>query len=83
MVYVRLRTIKGGKYLYLYTSHRIGGQPKSKYIAYLGRAGSNVARRLSSRYKSAELVQRIRALEFDVMLDEILENRHDVMVRLG
>ncbi len=83
VVHVRLRTIKGNKYFYLYTSERIGGQPRSKYIAYLGRAGSNVGRRLPRKYRSRELVERVRALEFDARLDEILKKRHDVMVRLG
>lgn len=83
MVYVRLRTIKGNKYFYLYTSERVGGRPKSKYIAYLGRAGSNLAKKLPREYRSRELVERVRVLEFDARLDEILKNRHDVMVRLG
>lgn len=83
VVHVRLRTIKGHKYLYLYASERVGGRPRSKYIAYLGRAGLNAAKKLPKEYRSRELVERVRALEFDARLDEILENRRDVMVRLG
>ncbi len=83
MVHVRLRTIKGNKYLYLYASERIGGQPKSRYIAYLGRAGSNAVKKLPKKHRSSELVERVRALEFDAVLDEVLDRRRDVMVRLG
>jgi hypothetical protein len=81
--HVRLRTIKGNKYLYLYTSERIGGRPRSRYVAYLGRAGLNAVRRVPRKYTSRELVERVRALEFDVMLDDVLENWHDLLVRLG
>lgn len=81
--HVRLRTIKGNKYLYLYASERVGGRPKSRYVAYLGRAGSNAARRLPREHRSRELVERVRALEFDAVLDEVLDRRRDVMVRLG
>ncbi|GAH17067.1 hypothetical protein ES706_00323 [subsurface metagenome] len=83
VVHVRLRTIKGNKYLYLYASERIGGRPKSKYIAYLGRVGSNAVKRLPRKYKSSELVEQVRALEFDTRLDEILRDWHDILVRLG
>ena len=81
--HVRLRTIKGNKYLYLYTSERIGGRPRSRYIAYLGRAGSNAVRRMPRKYASHGLVERVRALEFDVMLNDVLEDWHDLLVRLG
>ncbi len=81
--HVRLRTIKGNKYLYLYTSERIGGRPRSRYVAYLGRAGLNAVRRVPRKYTSRELVERVRALEFDVMLDDVLEDWHDLLVRLG
>lgn len=83
MTYVRLRTIKGNKYIYLYRSERVGGSPRSRYIAYLGRVGSNAARKLPRKYKSRELVERVRALEFDTMLDEVLDDWHDLLVRLG
>lgn len=83
VVHVRLRTIKGNKYLYLYASERVDGQPRSKYLAYLGRAGSNVRKKLPREYRFSELVERVMALEFDAVLDEVLDRRHDMLVRLG
>jgi len=83
MAYVRVRKIKGYYYLYLYTTHRVGGRPRSKYIAYLGRAGRNVARRLPKKHRKPELLQRVQTISFRTRLDEVLQNRREMLVRLG
>lgn len=83
MVHVRVREIKGNKYLYLYASERIGNRPRSRFIAYLGRAGTNAAKRLPKKYRSRELAERVGKLEFNARLDEIMRERHDMLVRLG
>lgn len=82
-MHVRVRRIKGNKYLYLYASERVNGRPRSKFIAYLGRAGTNAVKRLPKEYMSRELAERVRKLEFDARLDEIMRERHDMLVRLG